>query len=585
MARIYLSSTYEDLKTYRAAVCRILRKAMYVSQVVGMEDYVAADQRPLERCLADVSACDAYVGIFAWRYGYVPDKDNPDQKSITELEYRRAAEKRMPCLIFLLDPEKPWPRKLTDELTGEGHQGSRIKDLREELRKERLVSSFQEPEELAGLVSAAVFNALKPNLHSPNLTPTAAAVSQPREVSHDALLLYAEADEEFAVQWAKQFDMRRRRLLLSPRTLFAREPNQFHDLEHLTRQCHTAVIVLSDATATRLTEHAEQTRRVLGILQDRTGYVLVLGRTATSLGRAAEWDLANTLDVSRWDPEGYSSEQLALVTQVDQAITTHRGGGTTVGLPFTVIAMNSEEAQELDQPEDRLRATLGKDFEEFDRLKKTLAAHGSDPFVQRYGLTREEWKPFIGSPCTVRRALDEIAHHLNDRGRARLRGGPARIKLQYYPFDPVVRAEKELSAVYMDVARTGCVVLVDEFSTFHPLVTKAFFGSPLSVSRQVALVTISPFEPPGSVRHPTLEAELKRRLADVVDQLALELDYDPQFEFGVSNERRLKRWLHSSLPQALQNLREPRPDPERVKRFQQDQGGGQGPSVADVLFS
>ena len=70
MTTIYLSSTFSDLKEYREAVYRALRQMKY--DVIAMEDYVATDKRPLEKCLQDVAACDLYVGLFAWRYGYVP---------------------------------------------------------------------------------------------------------------------------------------------------------------------------------------------------------------------------------------------------------------------------------------------------------------------------------------------------------------------------------------------------------------------------------------------------------------------------------------------------------------------------------
>jgi Domain of unknown function (DUF4062) len=62
--RIYLSSTYVDLVEHRAAVARVLRQMGH--EVIGMEEYVAEGARPIDRCLADVSACDLYVGVFAW---------------------------------------------------------------------------------------------------------------------------------------------------------------------------------------------------------------------------------------------------------------------------------------------------------------------------------------------------------------------------------------------------------------------------------------------------------------------------------------------------------------------------------------
>ena len=90
MAKIYISSTYEDLKDCRKAVYDVLRKMRH--DVIAMEDYVATDQRPLNKCLTDVAAYGIYVGIFAWRYDYIPPEDNPEKLSITEREFREAVK-------------------------------------------------------------------------------------------------------------------------------------------------------------------------------------------------------------------------------------------------------------------------------------------------------------------------------------------------------------------------------------------------------------------------------------------------------------------------------------------------------------
>jgi Domain of unknown function (DUF4062) len=129
-ARVYVSSTYGDLKEHREKVYRALRKLGH--DAIAMEDYVAADERPLAKCLEDVAACDLYVGIFAHRYGYVPDHDNPDRRSITELEYRHAQTLGIPRLVFLLDEAAPWPPSWMDAFTGDGDHGARIRALREE---------------------------------------------------------------------------------------------------------------------------------------------------------------------------------------------------------------------------------------------------------------------------------------------------------------------------------------------------------------------------------------------------------------------------------------------------------------------
>lgn len=122
-----------------------------------MEDYVATGQHPpLHKCLADVASCDGYVGLFAWKYGYIPHDNNPEQRSITELEYRQAKELGKPCFIFLLDEGANWSPLQMDQVTGEGEKGQRIVALRQDLGSAKLFSKFQAPNELASLVSAAL---------------------------------------------------------------------------------------------------------------------------------------------------------------------------------------------------------------------------------------------------------------------------------------------------------------------------------------------------------------------------------------------------------------------------------------------
>ena len=81
--KVYVSSTYVDLKDYRLAVKTALERAQY--DVECMEKYPAFDERPKDKCLGDVDECDYYVLILAHRYGFVPPKDNPQRKSITHL--------------------------------------------------------------------------------------------------------------------------------------------------------------------------------------------------------------------------------------------------------------------------------------------------------------------------------------------------------------------------------------------------------------------------------------------------------------------------------------------------------------------
>ena len=110
MARVFVSSTFKDLEECRKKVSLVLRQMGH--EDVAMEYFVAEDKRSLDKCLDAVASSDLYVGIFAWRYGYIPDGYD---RSMTELEYRKAVECGKSCLLFLLHEEAPWPRKLMDK--------------------------------------------------------------------------------------------------------------------------------------------------------------------------------------------------------------------------------------------------------------------------------------------------------------------------------------------------------------------------------------------------------------------------------------------------------------------------------------
>ncbi len=92
MARVYVSSTAQDLEAHRRAVLNALLAMK--QNVAAMEYYVAAEGRPPEVCIRDVEASDIYVGIFAWRYGStVPWNEPPQPISITELGVQGGCQK------------------------------------------------------------------------------------------------------------------------------------------------------------------------------------------------------------------------------------------------------------------------------------------------------------------------------------------------------------------------------------------------------------------------------------------------------------------------------------------------------------
>ena len=71
---------------------------------------------PIKFSLQKVAQSQVYVGIFALRYGYIPEDPvrNPGRLSITELEYRHAVELDIPTLIYIAKKSHPFKEDQID---------------------------------------------------------------------------------------------------------------------------------------------------------------------------------------------------------------------------------------------------------------------------------------------------------------------------------------------------------------------------------------------------------------------------------------------------------------------------------------
>jgi hypothetical protein len=158
--KVFVSSTYEDLKDYRNECIRVLDRLRDELDIdcVGMETFGADDSPPKEYCLRRVQDSDMYVGIFGMRYGSI---DEETGASITELEYRKAEEKRLPCLIYLMEEKHTLIRP---EHVDTGPKAEKLQNLKRELSntsRGHMVGFFWSPENLAAQLAVDLFRGLK----------------------------------------------------------------------------------------------------------------------------------------------------------------------------------------------------------------------------------------------------------------------------------------------------------------------------------------------------------------------------------------------------------------------------------------
>jgi len=138
---VFISSTFQDLKEYRAEIWNLLNTE-YDVEIKGMEDFGARKESPLETCLSEVDQSDIYVGIIGTRFGSVNEKKG---KSYTQLEYERALERDKDVFIYIIDEDNA---KVPPSLVDKGENYTKLQSFKNKLSKSHTVDFFVDEDDL-----------------------------------------------------------------------------------------------------------------------------------------------------------------------------------------------------------------------------------------------------------------------------------------------------------------------------------------------------------------------------------------------------------------------------------------------------
>ena len=119
---IFVSSTYEDLKLHRENVIKVIQMMELIP--VAMENFTSVSRSSIDNCLSKLDKCHLYVGIIGMRYGSI---DTSSGMSITELEYNRAKEKKIPMLVFLINQDEA---TIKPRFVDSGSAGEKLKQFK-----------------------------------------------------------------------------------------------------------------------------------------------------------------------------------------------------------------------------------------------------------------------------------------------------------------------------------------------------------------------------------------------------------------------------------------------------------------------
>jgi hypothetical protein len=146
--RVMVSSTAIDLPDHRKQV----HDACLCEGVfpIGMESLPARDADAMKVSFEMVDSADIYIGIYAFRYGHIPEGKDI---SITEMEYRRAVDRKIPILVFLMSDDHLITSKDV-EATKKAQR--KLKNFKQLVSKNRNRSKFNSATELRAQVIHAL---------------------------------------------------------------------------------------------------------------------------------------------------------------------------------------------------------------------------------------------------------------------------------------------------------------------------------------------------------------------------------------------------------------------------------------------
>ena len=146
MKNVFVSSTFSDLQDHRASVREGIRQLGLVD--ISMESFGSRDQRPKDECLRIVRAeSDLFVGIYAHRYGFIPEGD---RISLIESEYESATLANLPRFVYIIDGDYPWRPADIEE----GEPKRKLEEFKNRLLNRHICQKFTTGDRLTAKVVA-----------------------------------------------------------------------------------------------------------------------------------------------------------------------------------------------------------------------------------------------------------------------------------------------------------------------------------------------------------------------------------------------------------------------------------------------
>ncbi len=257
-----------------------------------------------------------------------------------------------------------------------------------------------------------------------------------------------------------------------------------------------------------------------------------------------------------------------------EELQNHFSSVSSIEIPVVIVAMNKAQAAELFTPDFYDHPPLTPDearaFREF--RDKLLEEDEIDTLVSHYSDSRDKWRPHIQTEKSIDEIIAEIFMLYDDNKINKSMSSIVKPRFQTDKFFSEKEVEK--FQTWEELSSSGCVLIVDTVSFFHPEIRQILTQSGIIAYENVAVFTLSPVAPKLTPLASLLEQEHKTRMSRAFRRYDTLLD--KLCELNINDIRMFRRWLFSVLPDTAGIIGKQRPLSGNLQKVRAKVGEAQG---------
>ncbi len=230
-----------------------------------------------------------------------------------------------------------------------------------------------------------------------------------------------------------------------------------------------------------------------------------------------------------------------------------------IDVSFITAAMVQSEAETLlngevfDDP-----AVAVEERAQFQEFSQALARYGIQDWLMHYGDSRDAWRPIFHAGASIKETVTDIVQRMNEDSNNT--SGVPQIQPHFISED-FFSPDQETRLRTWQSIDSGCIIVADSISLFHPWLRKMLLESGVSAQTEVALLILSPLNFDQLPINQLIEKQIMERVVSRVNN-----DLNGLSEFGSGDLRVTRRWLSATLPEVVKRRHQADPQNRQALR-------------------